>query len=913
MRINKTDMEQELACIYTPDGRCRFTLTVERAAILYSQYKLTQATKPKLTKRLGTGTFAKELYALLCRYKDGASIDNKAQGKIKLANHWATPKEVYRVLQRHIGATKERFASPLNYSPEYAHYWSIHKRDQVFGAKCNAYKYQWTDAAVHNPEYEDQDLNKNVATAVAASQHTTEPVFGIHILPAWTDSNKTAYMRWVELFPANCRHVLQIPRQHFRFERPTEWYAGDRFAKSPRWDVNVLVTGNQAGFTKHFPYWDKTYMDTFLDDLQIAINATLPPNQQIAQIRDFQPQTPLASPTQQPSCSQLRQLGYPSARSYGKRKMDRPTHTEASSPNLQAESTREQIVSVLRAALPPAPPLKYDWTDFAYTDGSCLPDDTPRPLGSPGLGSGVYMPAKTECEEQKLYINPRSQGEGNENTINRAELVGILFALQAGSLCIATDSLSSMLQIRKQSLRPQELEGHKHQDLIKAIDTLICSSPEPIHLYKVTAHQGVVGNEQADEIAKAAAKGRAPDAQHHTYDVPSNSRTSMYWPVETVEKTPDPDGAVEEEAQDLDNYVIVCKKGKHVRCMTRPEAERVIRQDITGETYILQDRATPPAPAPKEQPVITKRPLEDLKGHLKKLSHKKCRLGNANRSTLYFEAWARTSEEREERESNHFMTSADTTHGVRKTVLKYRSGTLYNRKRAHWFKHADNSNCLLCGQKDGCHHTASGCPALSRLYTHRHNAIGRLILKAIMRGRKGAFVLMMDLGSDAHCSADGLVTHPHRIPAQVLPDSMSADLKALLRRQSVPDAFLYRPATPDHGAEYWIVEIKFCRDTDKAGQIERAMEQHKVLYNALRDADPNATVHYVPLVIGVAGSIFREMTHNLSALGVNGRDLKATTKAIHVKTTNLLHWIYTTKLKRERNKDNKAPWKRKRR
>ena len=100
----------------------------------------------------------------------------------------------------------------------------------------------------------------------------------------------------------------------------------------------------------------------------------------------------------------------------------------------------------------------------------------------------------------------------DETGINRAELVGILFAVQAGSHLIATDSMTSMHQIRKQLLRPQDLEQHKHQDLIKAIDTLIRASTEPIHLYKVPAHQGVVGNEHADEIAKAAAKGRAPAA-----------------------------------------------------------------------------------------------------------------------------------------------------------------------------------------------------------------------------------------------------------------------------------------------------------------------------------------------------------------------------------------------------------------
>jgi hypothetical protein len=348
--------------------------------------------------------------------------------------------------------------------------------------------------------------------------------------------------------------------------------------------------------------------------------------------------------------------------------------------------------------------------------------------------------------------------------------------------------------------------------------------------------------------------------------------------------------------------------------MTRPDAERAVRNDITGKTYILQDRAFPEPSQPREL-VTSKRPLEDLKTDLKKVSHKRCRLGAANRSTIYFEAWAKTSTDRDEKESNRFMTTNSVKHGVRKTVLKYRSGTLYNRKRAYWFKHADNSNCLLCGQEDGCHHTASGCPTLSRLYTHRHNTIGRVILKAILRGRKGGYVVMMDLGSVSHCSAEGLVTQPHRIPETALPGSMPAEVKELLRRQSIPDAFLYRPATNEHNAEYWIVEIKFCRDTDKEGKLAQAVEQHRGLYNALRETDTTATRHYIPLIIGVAGSIFHDLNTNLLALGVNGQDLKATTKAIHLDTTRLLHWIYTTKQKKERNKEKKGrTWsKRKRR
>ena len=122
--------------------------------------------------------------------------------------------------------------------------------------------------------------------------------------------------------------------------------------------------------------------------------------------------------------------------------------------------------------------------------------------------------------------------------------------------------------------------------------------------------------------------------------------------------------------EDEEEGVIVCKEGKHNRWMTRADAERAVRNDITGKTYILNDVASPPTSSEAKEPVISKRPLEDLKGDLKKLSHKRCRLGQANRNTIYFEAWARTSGDRDEHASSRYMTNGTTKLGVRKTVLK---------------------------------------------------------------------------------------------------------------------------------------------------------------------------------------------------------------------------------------------------
>eukprot|EP00983_Pelagomonas_calceolata_P086415 1156752-Pelagomonas_calceolata.AAC.3 len=85
-----------------------------------------------------------------------------------------------------------------------------------------------------------------------------------------------------------------------------------------------------------------------------------------------------------------------------------------------------------------------NWRAITYTDGNVFQHkyDSP-PLG----GSGIYKPSRgrdTTQSSQKLqlYINPN--GHEPTNTINRAELAGILVALQKGHTDIASDGAACL-------------------------------------------------------------------------------------------------------------------------------------------------------------------------------------------------------------------------------------------------------------------------------------------------------------------------------------------------------------------------------------------------------------------------------------------------------------------------------------
>eukprot|EP00983_Pelagomonas_calceolata_P083154 1156096-Pelagomonas_calceolata.AAC.3 len=80
-----------------------------------------------------------------------------------------------------------------------------------------------------------------------------------------------------------------------------------------------------------------------------------------------------------------------------------------------------------------------DWKSWPYTDGSCQVQD-----GKTVIGAGVYHP----MSDSKNLVEPN--GTGITKTIGRAELPAIAAALTHKHTHIATDSLSSLHQLRKQ-------------------------------------------------------------------------------------------------------------------------------------------------------------------------------------------------------------------------------------------------------------------------------------------------------------------------------------------------------------------------------------------------------------------------------------------------------------------------------
>jgi hypothetical protein len=111
------------ACVYTPDGRCRYMLHVDRAAQLWHRFSDTIAAKPTMAKAMKAGSFEEEVYRMCCRYTHHDCTAKHACTKDK----WLTvPKEVQQVFLGPTAALQmEWYSSPLTVQNNTAVYNSV--------------------------------------------------------------------------------------------------------------------------------------------------------------------------------------------------------------------------------------------------------------------------------------------------------------------------------------------------------------------------------------------------------------------------------------------------------------------------------------------------------------------------------------------------------------------------------------------------------------------------------------------------------------------------------------------------------------------------------------------------------------------------------------------------------------------
>eukprot|EP00983_Pelagomonas_calceolata_P056520 1144618-Pelagomonas_calceolata.AAC.1 len=156
--------------------------------------------------------------------------------------------------------------------------------------------------------------------------------------------------------------------------------------------------------------------------------------------------------------------------------------------------------------------------------------------------------------------------------------------------------------------------------------------------------------------------------------------------------------------------------------------------------------STAPAPCPK----ITY--LSNLQNALKSHMHTKHRLKYANFKTGYYSYYQSLIPHVDQKISNAFRNISCTSSSLKRTILQYPTGTLFNQKHGVRFKRSNNPLCPLpgCHQLDSALHMLSGCQnhIISSMKTERRNAAERMVIKAFSRSPLGAGLVNTDIGNN---------------------------------------------------------------------------------------------------------------------------------------------------------------------
>jgi ribonuclease HI len=794
------DTEYSAACVYGTDGRCVGQVDPARLHYLYSNYQHIRRTQPKLCDQLGCGTFEEEMYRLVMRYKNAKETTPAGQ---------VHPPGIMRILTRHLGVRKQRLSSPLACDLLVTQYWSAHERDQLFGASWDGYGCQWTGYSECDPDHTPTAMEKAVRWAVHSASAAHEPTATVLILPSCPLDSATAYTRWVRDAPEYCHELVKINASCYRHGRTDAWKGGPKLHDHRRHGMTVLLVANEAAFQSLNATADP---GAFLADLTAAANALHGTGgAEAGAIRWF--------------CDRAvydgrQRLAVPDR--FGRLPGD-TTHLAWQGPPI---TCRADIL----ARFQPQHNLLMDWRRMVYTDGSVAKGAD----GSVAAGSGIYRPGAEGVEAMEVKLDPA--GSGMTNTINRAELAPILHAIESDlGDTIATDSACSLYQIAGYLKDPNSKEWHKHRPLLELLAAAItarCQQGKPLHLVKVNAHCGIVGNEMADELARCAG-GTMEDIDQ----CPAPATTPMhraFWPVRRAQHTEG--GTTLQHMPDL----------------------------RTG-----------------------------LKAHLRR--HGNLRLGYSNLDSIYFQAWQAIVPIAHAASNGFARLPKGVEPTARKLTWHARFGTLNTAKFRMRCGLAASDACLLCGAPDGGHHSLSGCSHMMDMYTRRHNEAGGIIYRALLKGGLGAAVIMQDIGRH-NAVADG-----GRLPPTV-GTRLPPELAALMEDAEVvsrPDILIAHNTCTPGLAQIHLVEVKYCRDTDRRRQHEAAESQHETLLRRLRRTySGNIQLHIITL--GVAGTVYTDFIETMEAMQVPRQEAQRCAAKLHAHAVAYVQRIMGTKWSQER-------------
>jgi ribonuclease HI len=166
----------------------------------------------------------------------------------------------------------------------------------------------------------------------------------------------------------------------------------------------------------------------------------------------------------------------------------------------------------------------YTNQNFHNNTATIQMDHLSRPNNKP-TDSGIWNPL--------LKINIPQKLIGLQNILH-AEISTMHHTLQTltqefpNELAhIFTDSLNSLYLINTQIKHPTQLKNHPDKTILESIINMLKNRTATTHLHKVRAHTNIIGNEEADKLAKEGRKiVLVSDIPFHPHE---SAHSTPYW------------------------------------------------------------------------------------------------------------------------------------------------------------------------------------------------------------------------------------------------------------------------------------------------------------------------------------------------------------------------------------------------
>jgi len=115
-------------------------------------------------------------------------------------------------------------ASPLDFDPEFPHYWSEHPRDRVFGANTNAFSSRFSGFSICHPIYHENTMLLATRHAICSAAVSTEETATFMLLPSWNKNMTTnPYASLCRKYPHMCKFLGTIPSNQLQYAKVPFW------------------------------------------------------------------------------------------------------------------------------------------------------------------------------------------------------------------------------------------------------------------------------------------------------------------------------------------------------------------------------------------------------------------------------------------------------------------------------------------------------------------------------------------------------------------------------------------------------------------------------------------------------------------------------------------------------------------